>query len=92
VKGVSTLYVFFGSDLERPIALRYQQDSEWLGTEVAWLHDYGSAWGIATRSARLMQPGDNADHDGIEDAHIEQSSVVHYFQRGRWITVDGSQP
>lgn len=89
VDHVSTLYVLFQSDPEHPIPLRHQQDSEWLGTE--WSLDYGSAWGIARRPPRLMRPSDNADHDGIEDAFIEQSSTVHYFSDGRWTTLDSSE-
>jgi hypothetical protein len=89
VDHVTTLYVFFQSDLANPIPLRHQPDSQWLGVE--WSLDYGSAWGIARRPPRLMRPADNANHDGIEDAFIEQSSTVHYFQNGQWTTIDGSQ-
>jgi hypothetical protein len=89
VKGITTLYVFFGSDLASPIALRHQPDSEWLGVE--WSQDYGSAWGIARRPPRLMRSTDNADHDGIEDAYVEKSSTIHYYDGGRWTTIDGSQ-
>jgi hypothetical protein len=91
VKGVTTLYVFFESDPGVPIALRHQPDNEWLGTEAAWLRDYGSAWGIATRPARLMGPTDKADHDGIEDAYLEQSKTIHYFLDGHWTTLDGTE-
>lgn len=89
VKGVTTLYVFFGSDLGHPISLRHQRDTLWLGRE--WGQDYGSAWGIATRPARLMQPVDNADHDGLEDDFVEQLTVVHYFRNGHWATLDAGQ-
>ena len=88
-RGTTTLYVFLQSNLANPIALRHQPDSQWLGVE--WSLDYGSAWGIATRPARLMPGSANAEHDGIEDAFIEQSSTIHYFQNGRWTTLDGSQ-
>jgi hypothetical protein len=90
VHGVSSLYVFFESDLSRAMALRHQPDSLWLGTELG--RDYGSAWGITTHPARLMLPADNADHDGIEDAFVDQSSVVHYFKEGRWVTLDSTTP
>jgi hypothetical protein len=86
---VTTLYVFFQSDLANPIPLRHQPDSQWLGVE--WSLDYGSAWGIARRPPRLMPYADHADHDGIEDAFIERSSTVHYFKEGHWTTIDGSQ-
>jgi hypothetical protein len=89
VNQVSTLYVFFQSDLASPIALRHQPDSEWLGVE--WSLDYGSAWGIARRAPRMMPYADNADHDGIDDAFVEKSDTVHYFEDGHWTTIDGSQ-
>jgi hypothetical protein len=89
VDHVTTLYVFFQSDLANPIPLRHQPDSQWLGVE--WSLDYGSAWGIARRPPRLTLYADHADHDGIDDAFIEQSSTVHYFREGHWTTIDGSQ-
>jgi hypothetical protein len=89
VNRVTTLYVFFQTDLNHAIALRHQPDSQWLGVE--WSLDYGSAWGIATRPARLLPAGANADHDGIEDAFVEQSSTIHSFKDGRWTVFDGSQ-
>jgi hypothetical protein len=89
IRGVTTLYVFFQSNLANPIPLRHQPDSQWLGVE--WSLNFGSAWGIATRPARLMPASANADHDGIEDAFVEKSSTIHYFQNGRWTTLDGGQ-
>lgn len=85
----TTLYVFFQSDFANPIALRHQPDNEWLGME--WSLDYGSAWGIAARPATFIQPRDSADHDGVDDAFIEKSIIVHYFHDGRWTTIDGGQ-
>lgn len=89
VKGVTTLYVFFQSDFSHPIALRSQPDNKWLGIE--WSQDYGSAWGISTMPYSVMPRTEQADHDGIEDAYVGQSSVVHYFQNGQWTTLDSSQ-
>lgn len=86
--GVTTLYVFFQSDLTRPIALRHQPDTLWLGKE--WGEDYGSAWGIAVRPSNLMRRSDQADHDGIEDDFLDQSSMVHYFKEGQWMTLDSN--
>jgi hypothetical protein len=85
----TTLYVFFQSDYTKPVALRSQADTLWLGRE--WGQDYGSAWGIATRPAGLMRPRDQTDHDGIEDAFVEKSSVVHYFRDGHWTKLEGNQ-
>lgn len=89
VDGVSTLYVFFQSNSARPIALRHQPDSLWLGRE--WGEGYGSAWGIATRPARLMRPTEHAVHDAIEDSFVEQSRTIHYFENGQWVTLDPGQ-
>ena len=89
VKGVTTLYVFFQSDPANPIPLRHQPDSEWLGAE--WSLDYGSAWGISTMHADAMPRVDQADHDGIEDAFVEQSATIHYFKNGHWTAIDASQ-
>lgn len=86
--GVSTLYVFFQSNPALPIALRHQPDTLWLGKE--WGEDYGSAWGIAVRPANMMRRSDQADHDGIEDDFLDQSSVVHYFREGHWTTLDSN--
>lgn len=89
VKSETTLYVFFGSNLAEPIALRSQADSKWLGKD--WSQDYGSAWGISTMPAYVMPRKDQLDHDGIEDAFVEQSAVVHYYANGHWATYETSQ-
>jgi hypothetical protein len=88
VRGVTTLYVFFQSDLSHPAALRRQPDDKWLGVE--WSFAYGSAWGILTVPPLTMPRTDNPDHDGIQDAFVEQSSVIHYYDHGHWrILSDG---
>jgi len=87
VRSVTTLYVFFQSDLSHPIALRHQQDNKWLGVEPSFA--YGSAWGIFTVPARAMPRTYEMDHDGIEDALVEQSSVIHYYKHGHWTTLEG---
>jgi hypothetical protein len=85
VNGTTTLYVFFASQMGAPVAIRHQKDAEWLGSELAGV--YGAAWGIARRPAeQLRRTGHGAalDHDGIEDAFVERSSTVRYFQGGEW--------
>jgi hypothetical protein len=89
VNRITTLYVFFQSALDHPISLRHQPDNEWLGVE--WSLDYGSAWGIARRPPHLIQPKGTADHDGIDDAFVEKSTTVHYFENGHWTTRDVNQ-
>jgi hypothetical protein len=85
VNGTTTLYVFFASQSGGPVAIRHQQDAEWLGSEQAGV--YGSAWGISTRHAEQLQRtarGAALDHDAIEDSFVEKSSSIHYFQGGDW--------
>ncbi len=94
----TTLYVFFVGQRESPIALRSQADSEWLGAEPG-SSVLGSAWGIAARSAADLRStpglrrGLAVDHDAIDDARLERSVVIHYFEAGRWLNLhadDGS--
>jgi hypothetical protein len=97
-QGASTLYVFFAGQSDSPIALRSQSDSTWLDTEPG-SSAYGSSWGIAARSAAelraspQMHHGATLDHDAIDDARLERSLIVHYYQAGRWLDLnrgDGS--
>jgi hypothetical protein len=92
--GATTLYVFFQSQPGTPIALRRQNNTDWLGSQA--IGAYGSAWGIALRRPEHIHPAthDNLDrksidHDGIEDAWIEKSSTVHYFHENSWMILDG---
>jgi hypothetical protein len=98
VQQTTTLYVFFGGEADSPTALRSQPDAAWLGAEPGSAVA-GSAWGIAVRSAAELRAtpalhrGSAADHDAIDDARLERSLAIHYFEAGRWVilhTSDGS--
>lgn len=90
VDHATTLYVFFDGQYDNPASLRSQPDTLWLGAEPG-SSVYGSAWGIALRDAaslsefRQLHGMADIDHDGIEDAHLEHSSTVHYWNSGRWL-------
>ena len=92
VDGKTTLYVFFAGQYDAPEALRSQADTVWLGAEPG-SSVYGSAWGISVRHAgelrgsRSLHFTGNVEHDGIEDAHVEHSATVHYWQAGEWQTL-----
>jgi len=94
VEKTTTLYVFFAGQAESPVALRSQADSAWLGAEPGSLVS-GSAWGIAVRSAAelrstpALRRGLTIDHDAIDDARLERSLTIHYFEGGRWISLNG---
>jgi hypothetical protein len=93
--GTSTLLVFWDSSV-KPAELAAQ-----VNTDAADPHDetsvLGYARGIDAASPNSMneviankQYGP-FDHDGIKDAHIEKSSVIHYFKNGTWMTLQGNE-
>jgi hypothetical protein len=94
VDGTTTLYVFFAGHYDRPESLRSQADTLWLGAEPGSAL-YGSAWGIAARrpadlrALRSLHGNVEFDHDGIEDAHLEHSVTVHYWQAGQFLALGG---
>ncbi|MGC2620319.1 MAG: hypothetical protein WA414_14840 [Acidobacteriaceae bacterium] len=94
VGGSTTLYVFLSGQFDAPIALRSQPDTAWLGAEPG-ASIFGSGWGIAVRSAstlratRQMHGTAVFDHDGIEDARLERSATVRYWQDGKWLDLGG---
>lgn len=94
VDGSTTLYVFLSGQFDAPVALRSQPDTAWLGAEPG-ASIFGSGWGIAVRSAstlratRQMHAAAVFDHDGIEDARLERSATVRYWQDGKWLDLGG---
>ncbi len=94
-QAVTTLYVFFADQFDTPIALRSQPDTAWLGAEPGE-SVLGSSWGIAVRSASELRAtpelrrGTTIAHDAIDDARLERSFTIHYFQDGRWIMLNRS--
>lgn len=91
VRGMTTLYVFFGGQFDAPISLRTQRDTEWLGAEPGD-HVFGSAWGISLSSAAEMRASPqlrqelHPDHDGIQDARLERGATIRYYEEGKWMS------
>lgn len=92
--GSTTLFVFFAGQFDSPIALRSQSDTAWLGAEPG-NSTFGSSWGIAVRPAaelrsspELRRSTTSVDHDAIDDARLERSLTVHYFQAGKWLRLN----
>ena len=94
--GTSTLLVFWDNSATKPTELAAQLD-----TDTADPHNETSMLGYA-RGIDPAPPGNIMeviankpygpfDHDGIKDAHIERSSVIHYFKNGTWMTLAGSE-
>ncbi len=96
--GSTTLFVFFAGQFESPISLRSQPDSAWLGCSPGG-SVLGSSWGIAVRSSTEIRATPQLrhaaaiDHDAIDDARLERSATIHYFNAGKWLNLqagDGS--
>lgn len=96
VAGRTTLYVFFAGHYDSPEAVRSQADTLWLGAEPG-SSVYGSAWGIAVRNAADMHESRQwhgtvrFDHDGIEDARLERSATVDYWQADKWLALGNDE-
>jgi hypothetical protein len=90
---ITTLYVFFAGQFDAPVAVRSQPDSAWLGAEPG-NPIHGSSWGIAVRSVSELRSspelrhGVAIDHDAIDDARLERSESIRYFESGRWIALN----
>jgi hypothetical protein len=94
--GTSTLLVYWNGAAAKPAELAAQVDSDTADPydETSLL---GYARGIDSASTNKInellanKPYGPFDHDGIKDAHIEKSSVIHYFKGGTWMTLAGSE-
>ncbi|HEX4310943.1 MAG TPA: hypothetical protein VHZ25_13005 [Acidobacteriaceae bacterium] len=94
-QGVTSLLVFFSGQFESPVSLRTQPDDAWLGAEPG-SSVFGSSWGISVRSVAELRAYPEfrraapIDHDAIDDARLERSTVVHYYDSGRWLALNHS--
>ena len=94
--GTSTLLVYGNGAASKPAELAAQVDSDTADPydETSLL---GYARGIDPASPNKIdellanKPYGPFDHEGIRDAHIEKSSVIHYFKGGTWMTLAGSE-
>ena len=92
----STLLVYGNGAASKPAELAAQVDSDTADPydETSLL---GYARGIDPASPNKIdellanKPYGPFDHEGIRDAHIEKSSVIHYFKGGTWMTLAGSE-
>ncbi len=94
--GTTTLLIYWDGSATKPVETAAQLD-----TDTADPHNetnlLGYARGIDPASPKSIsetianKPYGPFDHDGIRDAHIEKSSVIHYFKNGTWLTLAGSE-
>ena len=94
--GTSTLLIYWDGSDPKPAETAAQLD-----TDTADPHNetnlLGYARGIDPATPKSIneilanKPYGPFDHDGIRDAHIEKSSVIHYFKNGTWMTLAGTE-
>ena len=94
--GTSTLLIYWDGSATKPAETAAQLD-----TDTADPHNetnlLGYARGIDPATPKSIneilanKPYGPFDHDGIRDAHIEKSSVIHYFKNGTWMTLAGTE-
>jgi len=94
--GTSTLLIYWSGSAAKPAELAAQLDTDYADphNETTML---GYARGIDRTSPSEInetlanKPYGPFDHDGIKDAHIEKSTVIHYFKNGTWMTLQGTE-
>src|ERR1700753_1613251 len=94
--GTSMLIVYWGGSAAHYAELAVQAD-----IDTADPHDETSVLGYARAidpaspssigETLANKPYGPFDHDGIKDAHVEKSSVIHYYKNGTWMTLQSSE-
>jgi hypothetical protein len=97
VNGVTSLWVFWG-DPSTPIKL-----AEHKNTVMSQQYDdtgrMGFSWGIFRAAPKQILkaqkfptslPASLVKHDGIEDAFMQKASTIRYWNKGKWLELDGS--
>jgi hypothetical protein len=97
-RGASAILVF-RLDVEQPVAeLARQSDRSFLQAVSAAgavrysrvLRTVGSAGVQPSRPTFGGERPPLADHQGIEDSFAEKASVVRYYDKGRWLELQGA--
>jgi hypothetical protein len=94
--GRSMLLVFWDSSAGKPAELAAQLDTETADphnqtSELGYARGIDAASPASITEILANKPNGPFDHDGIKDAHIEKSSVIHYFKSGTWMTLAGTE-
>jgi len=97
VKGVSTIVVFWNGSERNPAEIGGMEDRNFLQGITA--SEIGYSRGISPVGKDFIVRHYNAyggpkpppiDHQGIDDAFIEKTSVVWYFHNGQWLKLTGA--
>ena len=95
MQGKVTLFVFFASAPEHPVALATAEEKQRLQ-----VHDLsgvlGFNWGIDPASPRQVREAQAAmehrppllDHDALADTVLEKGTIYHFFTKNAWTTLE----
>lgn len=100
IRGASRILVFWDGSDKNPATLARAEDSAYiqgLGEGKSGFSriiapagkDYIVIHSISTGGVRVPLPP-RVDHQGINDAVAEKGSEIHYFYRGKWLKLAGS--
>jgi len=97
IGGYSTILIYWNNGATRPAHLARFMDLNYIQNLGPGLNGYSRALGIANRQFILSHyryfggpKPPPIHHEGIDDMFLEKASVVHYFYKGRWRVLTGS--
>ncbi|MGB6974536.1 MAG: hypothetical protein WBD67_07630 [Terracidiphilus sp.] len=93
-----TLIVFFGSAPAQPFEIASAIEGTRLQAHGA-SNTLGFNWGIDPATPEQVHEAESGsdlgpaslDHDAVSDSVIEHQTVFHYFTKGRWTVVEGTE-
>ena len=95
VGGEVKLLVFISGDPAGPMTLGSAVETQRLqaypgGTEMGfnWGIDRAGAEAVRQAQTGLKPRPARLDHDALADSVVEQRTIYHYYQNGRWVLVD----
>jgi hypothetical protein len=95
--GNSSILVFWNGSANNPAELARSEDKNYLqglgGSKIGFSRGMGVVGGDFIRKHYEAYGGPKPppiDHQGIDDIFMEKASVVHYFFRGKWLRLSGS--
>jgi hypothetical protein len=95
-EGVSSVLVFWNGSVESVQEIGKQQDSDYMQKQHSGEFFEYSRRISAASPERIRKPKQNRKlepfgHDGIDDAFVENGSVIHYFRQGQWEELQGGE-
>jgi len=94
--GSSSVMVFWGGAADKVDVIATQKDTDYVqAPKQGAVYQYWRRISTATPE-RIRKPKQNRklepfEHDGIDDAFVENGSVIHYWRSGQWNELQGGE-